>query len=119
MQSLLKEKGSQHIHDEFDCSRDDMVFVEISYMEESSPETDDFETCYNCGKSIHTGVLHTLSQEFDYYLCDSEYLKIADLSNMDCYRIKELIQSDDSFERHPELVEKLKQKLREHNAYAS
>jgi hypothetical protein len=116
IQLLLTEKGSKYIHDEFDCSRDDIDLTEISYMEESSPETDNFETCYNCGKSIHTGVLHTLSQEIEHYLDDSENLKIADLSNQDCFRIKELTQSEDSFERHPELVEKLKQKLREHNA---
>jgi hypothetical protein len=115
IQNLLQEKGSKHIHEEFDCSRSDVVFVEIGYSEESSPESDDFETCYDCGKSIHTGVLHTFDQELEHYLSDSENLKIFDLSNCDCFRINELITNEDSIERHPDLVKKLKLKLKEQN----
>ena len=115
IQSLLRDKGSEHIHEEYDCSQYDIVLTEIGSMEESSPETDGFETCYSCGKSIHTGVLHTCSQEFDHYLSDSENLNVANLSNCDCFRIRELTQSLDAVERHPDLVDKLKHKLREHN----
>lgn len=114
-QKLLEEKGSKHIHKEFDCSREDVVFTKIGYSEESYPESDDFETCYNCGKSIHTGVLHTFDQELEHYLNEDQILKVYDLSNCDCYRINELINSKDSIERHPELVEKLKLKLKKQN----
>lgn len=113
MQKLLQEKGSKHIHEEFDCSREDIILTGIGYSEESSPESDDFETCYNCGKSIHTSVLHTFNQEFEYYY--DQNLKVSDLSNCDCFRINELITSEDALERHPELIEKLKYKLSEQN----
>lgn len=115
MQKLLEEKGSEHIHEEFDCSRSDIIFSEIGYSDESSPESDDFESCYNCGKSIHTGVLHTNDQEFEYYLDDDQNLKVSDLSNCDCFRINELITSEDATQRHPDLVEKLKCKLSKQN----
>ena len=115
IQKLLEEKGSKHIHKEFDCSREDIVFTEIGCSEESCPESDDFEICYNCGKSIHTSVLHTFDQELEHYLSEDQILKVPDLSNCDCFRINELINSEDSIERHPKLVEKLKLKLKEQN----
>jgi hypothetical protein len=115
IQLLLDTNGSEYIHSEFDCSWSDIVFTKIGYSEEGSPESDDFETCEDCGKSIHTGVLHTLDQEFQHYLEDSTSLKLDDLTNCDCFRINDLITSDDAIERHPELVEKLKQKLSEQN----
>lgn len=115
IQKLLEEKGSKHIHEEFDCSRSDIVFTEIGYSVESCPESDDFESCCDCGKSIHTGVLHTNYQEFEYYLDDDKNLKIFDLSNLDCFIINELITSEDALERHPELVEKLNLKLKNQN----
>ena len=112
---MLEVKGSKHIHKEFDCSREDIVFTEIGCSEESCPESDDFEICYNCGKSIHTSVLHTFDQELEHYLSEDQILKVPDLSNCDCFRINELINSEDSIERHPKLVEKLKLKLKEQN----
>lgn len=93
------------------CNDEDKVSY-IKMICEGSPERDDFEYCQGCSELIDVGVLHTMDQEIQHYLGETQNLHIKHLSDADCYRIHELIHN---CSRHKELIEKLKEKIIKQN----
>ena len=116
IQSVFEIGGSEAIFQNYDVNSDKFEITEILFSEESCPEKDGFENCEKCGSLIRVSILHTFSDELEYYLSDDKSVKLKELSNEDCYRINEIIFSQDSIERHPKLVKKLRKKIREQNS---
>jgi len=116
IQSVFETGGSEAIFQNYDVNSDEFEITEILFSEESSPEKDSFETCESCGCLIRTSVFHTFSQELEHYLSDDLSVNVKKLSDEDCYRINEIIFSQDSIEKYPKLVKKLRKKIREQNS---
>jgi hypothetical protein len=116
----FKTGGSKKIHEDNDVSHgDDFEIVELSYSEESMPERDDFVRCEDCGCLIRAGNLHTFSDELENFLLDEYDLKLKSLSKEECYIIRELIYSEDSISKYPELIKQLRNKIKASNCNLS
>ena len=97
---------------EFNCYDEEIPLIQkIMFIEESSPERDDFLYCEKCGDLIYTSVLNTLPQELEYWLDEEVSVNLADLKNYECYIIKELFDC----KKHPELLSQLREKIQTQN----
>lgn len=105
----LKRLGYADFCKIHDCSSN-QEFEEIGYSLESSPESDDFKQCENCGSEIDVSVLFTFSQEIEHWIGEiiNNNLNIDTISEQDSYRIYNCLTSEDAFEKHPKEVKKLR-----------